>query len=386
MMKDNNLTLDEEIALIVNSKLIDPDFYVENNGPSTKNVNDLAKHFCESGWREYNNPNPVFDTKFYLDNNLDVRDSGMNPLLHYILYGRQEGRSIHNESNCDFFDEYEIIKESGFFDIDYYLSKNPGIAKAGIDPLKHFCENGWRECNNPNPVFDTKFYLDNNLDVRDSGMNPLLHYILYGRQEGRSIHNESNCDFFDEYEIIKESGFFDIGYYLSKNPGIAKAGIDPLKHFCENGWKERRQPNSLFDTKFYLDNNLDVRDSGMNPLLHYILYGEDEGRIIDSSKTSIMRHYFQSRFKRPLDLKVSVIVPNYNHAKYLEDRLESILNQTYKNIEIILLDDNSDDDSKEILERFKNKYPEKISCFFNEKTQVMFLSSGGRGLNAVMGT
>ena len=40
---------------------------------------------------------------------------------------------------------------------------------------------------------------------------------------------------------------------------------------------------------------------------------------------------------------VSVIVPNYNHAQYLDIRLKSILAQTYTDFEIIILDDNSID-------------------------------------------
>lgn len=50
--------------------------------------------------------------------------------------------------------------------------------------------------------------------------------------------------------------------------------------------------------------------------------------------------------------KVSVIVPNYNHAKYLIKRLESIVNQTFEDFEIILLDDASSDDSVSFLESF----------------------------------
>lgn len=50
---------------------------------------------------------------------------------------------------------------------------------------------------------------------------------------------------------------------------------------------------------------------------------------------------------------VSVIVPNYNHAQFLSERLNSIKNQTFSNIEILLLDDASDDDSVDILEEFK---------------------------------
>lgn len=51
--------------------------------------------------------------------------------------------------------------------------------------------------------------------------------------------------------------------------------------------------------------------------------------------------------------EVSVIVPNYNHAPYLAQRIESILAQTWQDYELILLDDRSSDDSLAILERYR---------------------------------
>ena len=53
--------------------------------------------------------------------------------------------------------------------------------------------------------------------------------------------------------------------------------------------------------------------------------------------------------------KISVIIPVYNTEKYLERCINSILNQTHKNIEIILVDDGSTDNSGEICDFFKNK-------------------------------
>lgn len=53
---------------------------------------------------------------------------------------------------------------------------------------------------------------------------------------------------------------------------------------------------------------------------------------------------------------VSAVVPSYNHGKYIEKCIESIANQTYKNIEIIVIDDGSSDDSRGILERLQKKY------------------------------
>ncbi len=63
---------------------------------------------------------------------------------------------------------------------------------------------------------------------------------------------------------------------------------------------------------------------------------------------------------------VSVIVPNYNHAKFLNKRIDSILGQTYKNYEILLLDDCSTDNSRELLQNYAIKYPDKIKTIFNE--------------------
>lgn len=60
---------------------------------------------------------------------------------------------------------------------------------------------------------------------------------------------------------------------------------------------------------------------------------------------------------------VSVIVPNYNHAQYLDIRLKSILAQTYTDLEIIILDDNSIDNSKEIIKRYeKDVHVSHIIC------------------------
>lgn len=51
---------------------------------------------------------------------------------------------------------------------------------------------------------------------------------------------------------------------------------------------------------------------------------------------------------------VSVIVPNYNHARYLKQRLDSVFNQTYQNFEVIILDDCSTDNSLEVIEHYKD--------------------------------
>lgn len=63
--------------------------------------------------------------------------------------------------------------------------------------------------------------------------------------------------------------------------------------------------------------------------------------------------------------KVSVIVPNFNHAIYLTERLRSIYAQLYKNIEVILLDDCSTDSSADIIRQFAEDHPDNTICQFN---------------------
>lgn len=63
---------------------------------------------------------------------------------------------------------------------------------------------------------------------------------------------------------------------------------------------------------------------------------------------------------------VSVIVPSYNHAKFIDFRIESILQQTYLNFELIIMDDLSPDNSRDIIEKYRDN-PKVSQIIFNEK-------------------
>lgn len=52
--------------------------------------------------------------------------------------------------------------------------------------------------------------------------------------------------------------------------------------------------------------------------------------------------------------KVSVIIPNYNHELYLDERIRSVLNQSYRDFEVIILDDVSKDNSREVIEKYRS--------------------------------
>lgn len=66
-------------------------------------------------------------------------------------------------------------------------------------------------------------------------------------------------------------------------------------------------------------------------------------------------------------IKISIIITSYNVENYIEQCLDSVLNQTFKDIEIICIDDCSTDNTYKILENYKNKYGNKIKVFKNDK-------------------
>ncbi len=82
-------------------------------------------------------------------------------------------------------DNYALVAESGLFDATWYRQTYPDVARAKIDPLKHYLERGAREGRDPHPLFDSSFYVASNPDVAASGVNPLVHYVTAGRAEGR---------------------------------------------------------------------------------------------------------------------------------------------------------------------------------------------------------
>ena len=120
---------------------------------------------------------------------------------------------------------YLTLRRTRYFDRGFYLATNLDVAEAGVDPLMHFIEHGWRAGRDPSPDFSIRRYLEARPDVQSAGVNPLLHYVLE----------------------------------LEARPDVQSAGINRLLHYVRQ-----------------LEGRPAVRRAGIDRLLHHVLHGDDE--------------------------------------------------------------------------------------------------------------
>ena len=98
---EKKLLTDKTVALIKKYGFFDYEFY---NEQLDYDVNyDLLNHYLNIGYKEGKNPSMSFDGNYYLKKHEDVKKSGMNPLVHYVLYGIKESRRI-----CPVLDSIDI--------------------------------------------------------------------------------------------------------------------------------------------------------------------------------------------------------------------------------------------------------------------------------------
>jgi hypothetical protein len=229
--------------------------------------------------------------------------------------------------------DIRAVQETGLFDAVWYGHRYPDVAAAGMTPVQHYATHGAREDRAPNPWFDPKWYRVTHR-LRDDE-DALAHYLSTGEANGlrpspnfdpvwyratykvnpkrsalvdflrrrrtqtvapsavmwaalglpEPVLTEVADDVFlsigDEladYVVLRDQGLFDENYYALHSGDVLATGVDLLRHYCEFGWHEQRQPNFYFDSRWYTATNPEVAELGVNPLAHYLMVGEPEGR------------------------------------------------------------------------------------------------------------
>jgi glycosyltransferase involved in cell wall biosynthesis len=78
---------------------------------------------------------------------------------------------------------------------------------------------------------------------------------------------------------------------------------------------------------------------------------------------------------------VSIIVPAFNRGRYLAESIESVLNQTFSDWELIVVDDGSSDSMPTIIERYRLRFPERVKPICQANSGVAAARNTGSRLS-----
>jgi hypothetical protein len=153
--------------------------------------------------------------------------------------------------------EASIVETSGLFDREWYLASYPDIRARGVDPIAHFCREGWRLGLRPNPYFHPEWYAKTYGSELHPQENPLLHYIRRGERENAWPSPHFDPEWYrDEYAVV--------------------AGDSPLRHYLVNRTRAAFSPVPLFDAGAYAAAHPELLPAGQDLYLHW-LQGEEAG-------------------------------------------------------------------------------------------------------------
>lgn len=168
------------IPKIKELKLFDEHYY-RNTYKEIGELDPLT-HYLIKGWKERKNPSEEFDNNFYLKKYGGVKDFGINPLVHYVLYGINEGRVKNEKEELAKIQKYiPLVEKSDLFDEDYYNSQCSNL--DGLTPIEHYLVKGWLEGKNPSKKFHNDGYLEIYPSIKKMGINPLFHHLKYNVEE-----------------------------------------------------------------------------------------------------------------------------------------------------------------------------------------------------------
>lgn len=306
---------------------------------------------------------------------------------------------------------YQRVQKSRLVNGKWYAVAHRQWLPKGVDPILHYLILGWRLGLNPCRRFDGNVYLQNHAQEIKAHESPLLHYLTHGESPAKPSkvkevsetsnlaiqlwngHSESALKAFDALHRDESNtevsrwwalwhiarwryfcGEFEEALALAKqmqqlaNANRSRKETVYLVYFCllmlgqpkeahtELQAYVQGNPNDA-DAKFALANAVED-DQQRIALINqaYAVHGFSGIRLKDKAKPLSMSNVVGlPAAKVKGRLKVSIVMPIYNAGEQVRIAIESLLAQTYENIEIIAVDDCSPDNTFEILKALEKQ-------------------------------
>ena len=348
-------------------------------------------------------PTPLFDRAWYLESYPDVRQSGFDPFLHFVASGDRDGRW-----------------PGPWFDPLWYRMRNVDARGPDGAPLAHYLAEGAVQGCDPSGAFSTQWYLTQSSESCGRGAQALLHYTWRGRHEWHSTHptlpppgspvaewgdlpwsapfgtrSESArralaivadlaawtaCDGRAIVEGLSAQSDLDV-FVLSwavlddLPPSVMRLDLSQVRA------SRKMIVSRVLRALKFRDVSARVVQIGRDPEASPII---DElglpSTVCEATSGTSVSAVVATLPPRAARLDVSAIVPSYNHAQYLDERIGSILRQRVLPLEIIALDDASTDDSLAVLERWQRCSPVPFRLVRNERNTGSTFTQWAKGV------
>ncbi len=232
--------------IIMSSRLFDAAWY----GETYHVPQNPALHYLEHGWKKGLDPSDKFSTKNYLKMNPDVARARTNPLLHYELYGRKEGRMlcVDDAVSHSIGERFRRLTEQCNLEgkgLEIGPSYNPICPKRkGFDVETIDCldADGLRERYGNDPNSQSLIWQIEDVD-----------YIWNGEDYSELTKKENYYDYILASHLIEHTtdfiGFLQQCAAMLKEDGILSLAV-PNKHNCFDFFRENTSLSQVIDKHF----------------------------------------------------------------------------------------------------------------------------------------
>ncbi len=310
------------------------------------------------------------------------------------------------------------IRRTGHVHRNWYLETYPDVARLGMEPAEHYLKYGAALGRNPGKDFNTKFYLDRYPDVANFGMNPLLHYAHFGKKEkrltggdvgdreaSRLLHYLWGSDATDQVmgelervahgSTYSEKIRFEVILMMAIRSAFdgdlprALSHVSTIPDLTPNLIHEKR----YLITRAFLHLQDDEPATAREMLERFLNTSKGHNNADatlalantcpeDGERLTLLNAVYTREGLAPLRLRdaalplslsniegdavppcaidhglVSVIMPIYKAENMIEAAIRSLCQQSYRNIEIVAVDDCSPDGTFAVLERLAAEDP-----------------------------
>lgn len=324
-------------ADLLDSEYFDPVFYAGQAKRHFLTRRKAIEHYLFSGAESGLDPSELFNTEWYKQNNPDVMKSGINPLVHFVLHGEDEGRSPVPAQHSD----------SGFTSPEVCNNKLwGGFSSLVIPKLESFIHTGrkYQRLQSLWYLACWKYALGSEEETFD-----LLKEAETSQKTPRKkiIIGQAKCLFALEKPSEMAALLKKYGNFLAneKEYPYLKANLANLV-YDDDLWI--KTINSIWERSELV--GIKKIDAGQSLAL---------GNIAPATKATVKLNVGNYP-------KVSVIVAAYNSAETIHIALQGLIQQSWPNLEIIVVDDCSSDNTQEVIKEFC-RVAGNIKYFRNER-------------------